>query len=96
MAHTKSAKKHLRQDRKRRLLNKSKRSEAKTRIKYVLNAVAAKEIKKAEEELSLAFKKIDKCAKSNVFHPNKAARLKSRLARQVDSLKRSSAVESSK
>ncbi|MCX7703213.1 MAG: 30S ribosomal protein S20 [Planctomycetota bacterium] len=90
MAHTKSAKKHLRKSRKARILNKSKRSAAKTYAKYVLDAVNAGDLAKAEERLPLAFKRIDKCAKTNVIHPNKAARMKSYLMSKVNALRSAS------
>jgi len=61
---------------------------AKTYIKRVIAAVKAKDLSAAEAELRLAFKRIDKCAKHNIFHPNKAARLKSRVAKMVEKLRR--------
>ena len=88
MPNTKSAKKRLRQTKKRTLHNKTFKSMAKTYIKRVLKAVEAKDLSRAEQELRMAFKRIDKCAKHNIFHPNKAARLKSRVAKLVDQLRR--------
>ena len=88
MPNTKSAKKWLRKNRKRTLHNKIFKSMAKTYIKRVIAAVKAKDLSAAEAELRLAFKRIDKCAKHNIFHPNKAARLKSRVAKMVEKLRR--------
>jgi len=85
---TKSAKKWLRKNKKRTLHNRVFKSMAKTYIKRVVAAVKAKDLSAAEAELRLAFKRIDKCAKHNIFHPNKAARLKSRVAKMVEKLRR--------
>lgn len=43
-------------------------------------AIAAYHKKPSEKKLSLAFSKIDKAAKINLLHKNKAARLKSALS----------------
>ena len=88
MPNTKSAKKRLRQTKKRTLHNRAFKSMAKTYIKRVLKAVEAKDLARAEQELRMAFKRIDKCAKHNIFHPNKAARLKSRVAKLVEQLRK--------
>jgi small subunit ribosomal protein S20 len=68
MPNIKSAKKKLRQDKKRALRN----------VKYQ-NAVkkALKTAKKADTVYSL----IDKAAKNKIIHKNKAARLKSRVGK---------------
>jgi len=87
MAHTRSAKKWMRKNKKRTLLNKSFKSMARTHIRHVMAAVAAGDAARAEEQMRAAFKRIDKCAKKNIFHPNKAARLKSRLSRTVRALR---------
>ena len=70
----KHAKKKLRQDKKRTLANKKKRSQYKELIK---NTKAAP----TSEALSAAFKSIDKAAKANIIHENKAGRLKSALSK---------------
>lgn len=81
-----SAKKSLRQNEKRRVENKAKKKEVKTLTKRVAEAVKAKDVHLAEQELKLAVSKLDKLAKRNIFHPNKVARKKSQLAKLVDSL----------
>lgn len=88
MPNTKSAKKRLRQTKKRTLHNRVFKSVARTYIKRVLKAVESKDLALAESELRMAFKRIDKCAKHNIFHPNKAARLKSRIAKIVENLRK--------
>ncbi len=69
----KSAKKKLRQDKKRSELNNSYRN----RFKKAVKEFQAKPSVKA---LSEAFSLIDKAAKKNIIHKNKASRLKSGLS----------------
>jgi len=86
MANTVSSKKRIRQNEKRNLNNKGRKSAAKTQMKKVLDAVEEKDPAKAKTELSKAFKLIDKCGKHNTWHPKKAGHLKSSLAKKVKSL----------
>jgi len=71
---TKSAKKALRKDQRREVINQRIRRQ----LKQILKQVRVKPTKKL---LSQAAKTIDRAAKKKVIHPNKAARLKSRLAK---------------
>jgi len=71
---TSSAKKALRQQKRRARENKRTRRRYKEAIKKFLQ-------KPGEKTLSLAYSLIDRAAKKNVIHPNKAKRLKSRLAK---------------
>lgn len=74
MPRIKAAKKALRASRKRYLIN----SDIKKKLKDT--------VKKANEKnIHVAFSLIDKAAKKNVIHANKAARLKSRLAKKIGS-----------
>lgn len=84
MANIKSQEKRNRQNERRRVANKSIRSEMKTRIK---TAIAAAESGDPQAELKLrqAQKRIDSACTKGVIHANKAARLKSRLFRDVAS-----------
>ncbi|MEZ5177066.1 MAG: 30S ribosomal protein S20 [Acidimicrobiales bacterium] len=83
MANIKSQIKRNRQNEKRRLANKSVRSELRTRVK---SAVAAAETgaENAEAAASIAMKRIDKAATKGVIHKNAAARRKSRLAKRLN------------
>jgi len=74
----KSAKKKLRQDKKRTLVNAKMEQKVKDAIKEALE-------KKSAKAISLAQSLIDKAKKNNIFHKNKAARLKSRIAKTVKS-----------
>jgi small subunit ribosomal protein S20 len=85
MANIKSAKKRARQTKKRELQNLRRRRAAKNASVAVKKAVSEK---KTPEELkkivALASRALDKAAKnSRAIHHNKAARIKSRLAKLV-------------
>jgi small subunit ribosomal protein S20 len=82
LANIKSQIKRNRQNERRRLRNKSVRSELRTRTKA---AVAAAEVgaEHDTEALRLAVKRIDKAAAQGVIHKNQAANRKSRLMRRV-------------
>ena len=82
VAKIKSQIKRNRQNEKRRLRNKSVRSEMHTRAKSALAAAASGE-EHAEEKLRAAIKRIDKAAAKGVIHKNTAARRKSRLIARI-------------
>ena len=86
MAHSNQAKKRIRQNMKRQLLNKATASAMRTHVKKVLQAVENGDAKAAKAALPMAIKRIDKAAKKNVIHANTAARKKSRVMRAVNSL----------
>lgn len=65
-----------------RLRNVAVKSEVKTRIKQVVAAVEAQTDSK--EAVLKAISTIDRAAKKGVIHHNKAARLKSRLMKRVN------------
>lgn len=81
MPKTKSAKKKLRQDKKRTQRNLAYKKAYKIAIKK------AKKTQK-EELIKEAYSKIDKAAKKGVIHKNKAARLKSRLVKSFKNSKK--------
>lgn len=76
MANIKSAIKRNRQNEKRRMRNKTVRSQMRTFTKGALESAGTDQ---AEESLRLAIKHIDKAAAKGVIHKNAAARKKSRL-----------------
>ena len=78
MAHSRTAKKNIRKSRKRRSANKATMSAMRTDIKRVLQAESAED---AGAALARAQKLVDKAAKRNQIHQNKAARIKSSLVR---------------
>ena len=83
MPHTKSAKKPLRQDQKRRVRNRAVKKALKAEIKKFLRPLKAGTADAAKTEFVACVKKLDKAAARRVIHPNAAARKKSQLARQL-------------
>src|SRR3954463_5438087 len=78
--------KRARQDIKLNAANTALRSRFRTVIKNVQKAVASGDKAKASELYKLAEPVIDSIADKGLFHKNKAARHKSRLAASVKSL----------
>lgn len=87
MAHSLSAKKRVRQNAKRRVINRARKSMVKTQTKLFLEAITAGDVEKASEQFKLLTKKLDKVASSSTMHKNTAARTKSRMARRLNALK---------
>lgn len=83
MANHKSSIKRIRQTEKRRLQN---RYYAKTTRNAVRKLRAMKEKEEAIKQLPIVSSMLDKLAKRNVIHKNKAANLKSKLAKMVNKL----------
>ena len=84
MPNSLSAKKRVRQNEKRRDLNRSKKSRIKTEVKKFFSSVESGDLESAEKNLSLASKLLDKAAKSNLVHANRVAREKSRLQKTLN------------
>lgn len=83
MAHHKSAKKRIRQDEKKRVHNRYYKKTARSAIKKL------REIKDKEEAgkfLPKVISMIDRLAKRNTWHGNKASNLKSKLTKFVNGL----------
>ncbi len=81
-----SGRKRVRQDVKLNAANTALRSRFRTVIKNVQKAVAGGDKAKATELFQTAQKTIDSIADKGIFHKNKAARHKSRLAAKVKAL----------
>ncbi|GAA3306145.1 MULTISPECIES: 30S ribosomal protein S20 [Glutamicibacter] len=86
MANIKSQKKRNLTNEKARLRNVAVRSEVKTVIRNVNEAIAAGDKDKATEALRLAGKKLDKAVSKGVLHKNNAANRKSAIAKKVNAL----------
>ncbi|MBI4134604.1 MAG: 30S ribosomal protein S20 [Candidatus Sungbacteria bacterium] len=82
---TKSAEKALRQSKRRHIQNLIKKEAFKEAVKRVRTLIAAQKAKEAKDALSLAYKALDKAAKTNVISKNTASRKKSRLAKLLQS-----------
>jgi small subunit ribosomal protein S20 len=88
MAHSLSAKKRVRQNAKRRSINRARRSALRTAIKdFEVVAGGGGDKKAAAGQYKLIVKKLDKAASAKTIHKKKAARLKSRLARKLSKAK---------
>jgi small subunit ribosomal protein S20 len=82
VANIKSQIKRNRQNERRRLRNKSVRSEMRTRTKTAVVAVEG-ELEDTAEAVRLAVRRIDRAAAQGVIHKNQAANRKSRLMRRA-------------
>jgi small subunit ribosomal protein S20 len=87
MPHTKSAAKRLRQNEKRRKRNKTWVKQVKKQTRAFADALKGGDAAKVGTEFTAATKKLDKAAAKGVIHKNKAARMKSRLAKKVNAAK---------
>ncbi|OPZ23627.1 MAG: 30S ribosomal protein S20 [bacterium ADurb.BinA186] len=76
----KSAKKTLRLSHDRKAYNDLTRAKVKGALKGAKLAIAKNE-KDADKKIAAAYRELDIASKKNVIHKNKAARLKSRLAK---------------
>jgi small subunit ribosomal protein S20 len=87
VARSLSSRKRLRQNAKRAIRNKARKSEIKTQLRRLTDAIGAKDATAAEKELRVAAKILDRNAGRRTIHPNTAARRKSRMARRVNSIR---------
>lgn len=76
----KNAQKALRSSKKKAVFNKAVKSKMKTSLKKVNQ-------EPTKENLKVAVSSIDKACKKNIFHKNKAARLKSQISKLVNNKK---------
>ena len=83
MAHLASAKKRIRSNEKKRIRNKYQHKTCRTYIKK-LKAITVKE--EAQKIFHEVVSKIDKLAKNNIIHKNKAANQKSKLSKLINKL----------
>ncbi|MDY3318819.1 30S ribosomal protein S20 [Riemerella anatipestifer] len=83
MANHKSALKRIRQNEVRRLRNRYYHKTTRTAVKVLRNE---EDKKVALEQLPKVVSLIDKLAKRNIIHKNKAANLKSKLTKHVNRL----------
>lgn len=87
MAHSLSAKKRVRQNTRRRALNRSRKSQVKTQIKRLEAVIGEGKVTEAQEQFRLLTKKLDKVASTSTMHKKTAARKKSRLAKKINAIK---------
>ncbi len=83
MPNHKSAEKRMRQNEKRRKLNRGNRTRVRGAIKTLRSALTAGDGAKMVELLPITVSTIDKAVQKGVLHKNAAARYKSRLTRHT-------------
>jgi small subunit ribosomal protein S20 len=83
MAHSKQAKKRVRQNEKRRQANRVVASRMRSELRKVIRAAENGDAETVLSTYALAMKHIDKAAKVNLVHKNAAARQKSRITAAV-------------
>ena len=84
MPHSKSAQKRMRIAEKRRVRNKSVRSQAKTNITKAERLIFSGELETGKAAVVAAISSLDKAAEKGIIHPNNAARRKSRLMKKLN------------
>jgi len=86
MANIKSSLKRIKLQEKAAARNKSKKTLMKTNIKKFDAAASEGDRKNAEAAFKTAVKTVDRAATKGLIHKNKAARRKSAMAKQLNSL----------
>ncbi|NQV33632.1 MAG: 30S ribosomal protein S20 [Phycisphaeraceae bacterium] len=86
MAHSLSAKKRIRQNEKHNIVNRARKSQVKTQVKHLEEALEQGDVQAATEQLRLVSIKLDKTAAKSTMHKKTASRKKSRLAKRVNAL----------
>lgn len=86
MANIKSQIKRIKTNQKATDRNRAYKSELRTLIRAVRNAIAAGDKTVAEAKLKVATRKLDKAVSKGVLHKNQAANRKSKLAVKVAAL----------
>ncbi len=89
MANTKTAQKQIRSSYRKWLRNRYVRGQMRGALKQVRQAIAAGDAELAQSLLPHMMSQLDKAAKKDIIHKNKAARLKSRIMRQINDLQKS-------
>ena len=83
MPNHKSAEKRVRQNEKRRAVNRANRSRMRTEIKRLRTALSLGDVDTAKSLLPAVVSMIDKSIQKGVVHRNAAARYKSRLTTSI-------------
>jgi len=83
MPNHKSAEKRVRQNDRRRVVNRSNRTKLRTSVKNLRSALKGSDAAKVGALLPKTVSEIDKAVQKGVLHRNAAARHKSRLTRRA-------------
>jgi len=84
MAHSLSAKKRIRQNVKRRALNRWRSRNYRESIKQYHELILHGSVEQCEEKLSVIYKQLDQTAATPALHKNTASRYKARLAARLN------------
>ncbi|NCP17341.1 30S ribosomal protein S20 [Candidatus Kuenenbacteria bacterium CG_4_9_14_3_um_filter_39_14] len=87
MPQLKQSAKRLRQSIKRAVANKRVKDNIDYLLRNFKKALTAKNKEQAQDFAKKLIRSIDKAAKRNIYHPNKAARKKSRMIKKLNQLK---------
>lgn len=90
MAHSLSAKKRIRQNAKRRAVNRWRKGDLRDAMKRYRETILHGSVEQAEQELTGLYKMLDKVGSTPTMHKKTASRYKSRLAAKLNQ-KRSAA-----
>lgn len=91
MPNTASAKKRVRQNDKRRALNRWRKRRVADQVKTFLKAVQDQNVDAAESEFRKTCGLLDRISCTSTMHKRAAARRKSRLAKRLNALRRPAA-----
>jgi small subunit ribosomal protein S20 len=86
MPNHKSAEKRVRQNEKRRVINRNNQSRLRTQVKKLRSSLEGGDKQQSQDLLSPTISLIDKAVNKGVLHKNTAARYKSRLTVGVSKL----------
>jgi small subunit ribosomal protein S20 len=86
VAHSLSAKKRIRQNAKKRVINRARKSAVKSEIRRFENALRDGDVEMVQQRFRLAVRRLDKTASKSTMHKNTAARRKSQLAKRLNAL----------
>ena len=87
MANTQSAKKQIRNSYRKWLRNRYVKGQMRGAVRMVRQAIENGNYSEAASLMPEAASQLDKAARKHTIHPNTAARLKSRLMRQINDLR---------
>lgn len=91
MAHSISSRKRIRQNARRRAINRSRKSALKSKVRVVTEAFVHNQPLEAEKHIGDALRALDRAADRGTLHRNAAARRKSRMMRRLNVQKKKAA-----
>ena len=86
MPQHKSAKKRLRQSERRRVVNKSVKSNVATQLKAIDKLIKDKKVEESMAKLKLVMSALHKSTKKKIMHLNKASRTISKLQKDISAI----------